>query len=92
MRYLVFILMLLVLSGCAGLRKFPAKYVYENDLKGGVCGQFEITATRPKLQFKHVKDLPASYCGGVFGFSTGDMPKVLDWSDEAQNYAEKKCK
>lgn len=80
-----------VLSSCAGLKKFPAKYVYEVDLGNKVCGQYEITAYRPKLQFKHANDLSLNSCNGVFGFSTSDMPKVLDWADAAADAAEKKC-
>lgn len=83
---------LIVLSGCAGLRKFPATYIYEYDRKENVCGQYQITSTRPKLTFKHVADQPVSWCGGMFGFSTQDTPKVLDWMDEAQAVAEKRCK
>ena len=82
----------LSLSACAGLKPFPVKYVYEVDTKNKICGQYQITQVRPKLQFKHVKDLPLDVCNGVFGFATGEIAKVLDWADEAAGYAEQRCK
>lgn len=80
------------LSACSGLRKFPTKYVYEVDLKDKVCGQYEITQVRPELAFRYVKDMSLDACNGVYGFSTRDMPDVLDWLDDAGDYAEQKCK
>ena len=79
------------ISGCAGLRKFPAKNIWETDMKAGVCGQYEIVDYE-NFKVRHVKDWPLSKCHGVFGFSTPDIPKVLDWGMDAKDYAERKCK
>lgn len=78
----IFLIVLLSLSGCATLRPFPAKYLYEIDTIYGVCGKYVIVDPET-LQYDYVEDLPLFQCNGVFGFSTEDIPKVLDWSEEA---------
>lgn len=43
------------------------------------------------MLFEHDSDLPIMSCDGVFGFSTVDTPKVMDWGRDAIDYG-KKCK
>jgi hypothetical protein len=44
------------------------------------------------MQVTHVRDWPLSKCNGVFGFATGDIGRVFNWSERAQAYVEKNCK
>lgn len=76
-----------LLSGCAGLRPFPAKYLIEYDSKHKVCGQYEIVDAE-NFKFKYIKDIP---CPSVFGFSESDIPKVNNWVRDAIKYAREKC-
>lgn len=80
----------LSLSGCAGLKPFPSDYVYEVDLHHQVCGKYKIV-DKERMLFEHDSDLPIMSCDGVFGFSTVDTPKVMDWGRDAIDYG-KKCK
>lgn len=79
-------------AGCACLKPFPAKHVWEYDPKGKVCGQYAIVAYDPKLQFKHVKDVPLAQCPAIFGFTAAEMPKVLDWSEDALRCSKQNCR
>lgn len=72
------ILSIAIISGCAKAPIFPAKYLWEVDVKNQACGQYELIDQKA-LKFKHIKDWPLDKCEGVFGFSTSDIPKVLDW-------------
>lgn len=76
--------------GCAQVPKFPVKYIWETDVRNGVCGQYEIIDPK-RLQVKHIKDWDLTKCDGVFGFSTEDTPKVLDWCSDLIVLAEKNC-
>lgn len=78
-------------SGCAGLRPFPTKTVWEADLQAKVCGEYRVVDVN-RLLFKHIKDHPINKCDGVFGFSAEDMPKVLDWSRDAIKKCAEKCR
>lgn len=80
----------LSLSSCAGLKKFPTDYVYEVDLHRQICGKYKIV-DKERMLFEHDSDLPIMSCDGVFGFSTVDTPKVMDWGRDAIDYG-KKCK
>lgn len=76
------------LTGCASLKPFPTKYVYEYDRKNKVCGQYRITDPE-HLKVEYEKDIP---CIDIFGFSSSDIPKVLDWAEDAQEYVRVNCK
>lgn len=78
----------LSVSCCAGLRKFPTETVIEYDNKNKVCGQYKIVDFE-NLKFEFVGDIP---CPSIFGFTSKDMPKVLDWQKDAQDYARNHCK
>lgn len=82
--------MVLALSACSGLKPFPTQTLYEFDTKDHVCGVYKITNAET-FQFAHVKDLPLAQCPAIFGFSSGDIPKVLDWSRDAVQYAKTRC-
>ena len=60
-------------------KKFPVQYIYETDVKSGVCGKYKITDPE-KLKIEHVEELPLESCHGVFGFATRDVSKVINWS------------
>lgn len=85
----IYLIALISLSGCASLKPFPAKYIYEVDTTYDVCGKYVIVDPE-SLQIDYVDDLPMTACDGVFGFSAEDMPKVLDWSEEAIKKAKEK--
>lgn len=82
--------MALSLTSCAGLKPFPSEYVYETDLHNQVCGKYKIV-DKERLLIEWDSDLPIMACHGVFGFSTIDEPKVLDWGRDAVDYG-KTCK
>lgn len=83
--------MALLLSGCAGLPQFPTKYIYEFDPKTPVCAQYEIT-NYETLTYKWVMDIPFAQCPALFGFTSTDVPKVLDWGRNAISYSKAHCK
>ncbi len=83
-------LFILTLTSCAEMPKFPAKFIYEVDLRSGVCGQYKVTNAE-RLTFKHVQDLPLEKCDGVFGFSKSEISPVLNWSRDAIQLGKKKC-
>jgi hypothetical protein len=85
------IAIVLFLSGCENSPKFPAKFIYEVDLDNKVCGQYEVIDP-VKMKVQHYRDLDISYCNGVFGFSSHEIPKVLDWGDDVRDWAKNKCK
>lgn len=72
------VISIFIFASCSKLGKFPAKYIYEADTDNGVCGQYEIIDPK-ELKVKHVQDLPLKDCNGVFGFSTEDTPKVINY-------------
>ena len=74
-------LLIVILSGCSKVPVFPSKYIWEVDIKSGVCGQYEIIDPK-NFKSKHIKDWPIAKCDGVFGFSTSDIPKVLNWCSD----------
>lgn len=81
------LLISLIVMGCAGLKPFPVRTLIEYDNKFKVCGMYEIVDLE-NLKYEYVKDIP---CPSVFGFSSKDVPKVLDWAKDAQSYAKQKC-
>ncbi len=78
----------LLLSCCAGVPKFPTEQLIEYDAKNKVCGQYRITDVE-HFKFEHVKDID---CPSVFGFTAEDVPKVLNWAQDVQDYAHEHCK
>ncbi len=88
---LLLCLTVLSLTSCTGLKPFPAKYIYEIDLKNGVCGKYSIIDPQ-QLLFEHVSDLPLSACDGVFGFSSDQIGLVFDWSKTAIEKFNERCK
>lgn len=75
------------LIGCAGLPPFPTQTLIEYNAKSKVCGQYRITDPE-HMKFEYVKDVP---CPSIFGFTSKDIPKVLDWADDAQEFARNHC-
>lgn len=80
-----------VVSSCDSAPKFPTDRIFEVDLNAGVCGEYKIIDFK-NLKVRHLKDHPLSKCGGVFGFSTRDIPKVLDWGVDVREWGERRCK
>ena len=92
MRHLISSIALTIsLVGCAGLKKFPTDRIIEVDMKSKVCGEYKITDAK-NLKFKWVRDIPFEQCPSTFGFTSADIPKVLNWAQDAQSYVEKNCK
>lgn len=83
-------LSLSVLASCSKLEKFPSDFIYEADVKFQVCGKWKIV-DHERLLVEHVEDLPLSVCDGMFGFSSADMPKVLNWSRAAIDKIKNNC-
>ena len=81
---------LLLLTSCTGLKPFPTKFIYEVDLKNGVCGQYKIVDPE-KLKFDHVADLPLSNCNGVFGFASDKVGLVFNWAETAIQKCKGQC-
>jgi hypothetical protein len=79
---------LILLSACA--HPFPAKQMFEVDVPNQVCGVYDIV-DQEKVLFSHKEDRPLQSCNGVFGFSTSDTPKVIQWSRERIQEAKQKC-
>lgn len=79
--------LLLLLTSCAGLKPFPTSTLYEYDAQYKVCGQYQITDPA-NLKFAYVKDVP---CPSIFGFNSSDIPKVLNWVQDAEAYAKANC-
>ena len=75
------------LIGCAGLKPFPTSTLIEYDNKHKVCGQYQIVDLE-KFRFEYVKDIP---CPAVFGFTAKDIPNVLNWAQDAEDYARQHC-
>ena len=88
---LLLISSIVVLTSCNESPKFPGKYIYEVDLKSGICGKYEIVNTK-EMKVSHVGDFDLKTCHGVFGFSSKDMPKIMDWSADIQKYVDQRCK
>ena len=76
---------------CAGLKKFPTERVWEYDRKAQVCGEYEILDYDPRLRFRHVRDVPLSQCPAIFGFTSSDIPKILNWAEDAVAYGKRRC-
>ncbi len=72
---------------CAGLKPFPERYLYEYDAKNKVCGQYQIV-DQQNLKYEYVKDLP---CPSLFGFTSRQIPNVLNWARDAKIYAQEHC-
>ncbi len=84
-------IVILLLSGCAGLRPFPTQHLYEFDPKGSVCAEYLITDASA-LKFSWVRDIPFAQCPAIFGFLTPDIPKVLSWGADSIRYGKTHCK
>lgn len=68
---------LICLTGCAA-PKFPADFIYEIDLKTRTCGMYQIVDHK-NIRIEYVRDVDPGLCPTVFGFSSSEMPGVLDW-------------
>lgn len=77
-----------MLSGCSGIKPFPADHIIEYDRKNKVCGSYKIVDPE-HLKVQYEKDVP---CPDVFGFSSKDIPKILDWAQDVQDYVRSNCK
>jgi hypothetical protein len=64
--------------------------MFEVDVTNNVCGVYDIV-DQERILFTHKEDLPLSSCNGVFGFSTSDTPKVIDWVRDRIKEAKEKC-
>lgn len=82
--------MAIVLSGCQSINKFPAKYIYEVNIKDQTCGQYVITDYE-SIRYAWDKDLPWESCPITFGLSYTDAPEVLVWARDLQRYAKESC-
>lgn len=80
-----------LLSGCAGLKKFPEDRLWEFDAKDRVCAEYKITDYE---HFKYVwlRDVPLNQCPSIFGFTTKAIPKVLDWAQDSVEYGRTHCR
>lgn len=85
------IFLTVLLSGCAGLKKFPTDKLYEFDPKVPTCAEYQITDFE-HLKFKHVKDIPFDQCQAIFGFLDKDIGKVLQWGEDSIKYGHEHCK
>lgn len=83
--------MVISVSGCAGLKKFPTDKIYEFDPKEPVCAEYQITDYK-KLTYVWVRDIPFAQCPPIFGFVTSDIPRVLNWGRDSIAYGEVHCK
>lgn len=75
---------------CAGLKPFPTKTLLEFDPKEPICAEYRIV-DEENLKYEWVKDIPFKQCPAIFGFSSRDIPKVLDWGQDAKTYAREHC-
>lgn len=82
---------IMLLSGCAGLRPFPVKDLYEFDPKTPACAHYVIT-DYTNLKFKWVEDIPFVDCPAIFGFLSSDIPKVFNWGQDSIQYGKTHCK
>lgn len=80
-------LLAVFLTGCQSLKPFPSDHIIEYDRKNKVCGYYKIVDPE-HLKVEYVKDIP---CPDVFGFESKDIPKILDWAEDAQEYVRTKC-
>ncbi len=85
-----FALLVIYLMGCAGLRPFPEKYIYEFDPKEPICGQYQIV-DEANLKYEWVRDIPFKQCPAIFGFTSKQIPNVLNWGRDAKVYAQEHC-
>lgn len=56
-----------------------------------VCGEYKIQDPA-KRKISHVQDHPLSKCAGMFGFSSRDIPKILDWAEDVEKLANQRCR
>lgn len=86
LRLLVIFSTVLLLS-CAGLKKFPTDKLIFYDVKANLCTEYKI------IDFEHFKVSPQGdvKCPAVFGFTSEDIPKVLNWMDDALAYSKQHC-
>lgn len=81
----------LLLSGCAGLKKFPTDKLYEFDPKTPICGEYQVVDFE-NLKYQWVRDIPFKECPAIFGFVLGDIPKVLRWGRDSIAYGKAHCR
>lgn len=72
---------------CAGLKKFPVDTIIEHDTIHKTCGLYRIVDYE-QLKYKYEKEIE---CPDTFGFSSKDIPKVLDWGQDAVIYSKQHC-
>lgn len=87
LKLLLICLMALALVSCGD--PFPAKFMYEIDIKNQTCGVYKII-DEERVLVEHFEDRPLSACDGVFGFSTEDTPKVMNWTRDVIKDAKEK--
>jgi hypothetical protein len=87
-RCLLATLVLLVSTGCSSAPRFPVDHLIEYDSKNKVCGLYQIVSF-DTFQAQYVGDIP---CPDVFGFNSGDIPKVLNWMRDTKKYVGEHCK
>lgn len=83
-------LQLLFLTACQGLKPFPTTKLLEYDNKNQVCGEYLITDPE-NFKFQHVKDYALKDCPAIFGFSSSDVPNVIDWAKDAKTFVKERC-
>lgn len=77
--------------GCAGLKPFPTKDLFEFDAENKVCGQY-VVVDEANLKYDWVQDLPLDQCPSIFGFKSNKIPDVLDWAVDAKAYCKQHCR
>jgi hypothetical protein len=76
----------LAFAGCKTATPFPNVPVYVNDIKHGVCAEYEIIDVQNfKVKLKAEHDI--SKCQGVVGFDREGFKKVQNWARDEQNQA-----
>lgn len=79
----------LALSACQSAPKFPVTDFYEYDPDLNTCGLYKLVDF-DRIQFDHVKDMALADCPALFGFTSMDTPKVLEWAAKMIEYSKRK--
>ncbi len=75
-------------AACVGMGKFPVETLIEYDRVNNVCGEYRIV-DYVNFKYEFVRDLPV--CPSIFGFPPSDVPYVLRWMRDAQEFILNDC-
>ncbi len=73
---------------CSGLKPFPTTKFVGYDEKLKICREYRLI-DQENIKFEFVQNIP---CPSVFGFTSADTPKVLNWIADAKDYVRNHCK